>query len=388
MTNVDIIIGANYGDEGKGLATDYFAEKATRKGKQVLVVCSNGGAQRGHTVDLGDGRRHVFHHFGSGTFRNAATYLPKQFIVNPMIYVEEYNELTSMGINPEICISGDCLVTTPFDMILNQIIEDSRGDKRHGSCGVGIWETILRDGKRFGELSQMHDDQLRKYLESVRKDYFTKRLSKEKINFGSPKYKELHDILDNYEDLIEHYIYDFRKMVSTSYIEDAITLSSFEEVIFENAQGLMLDQKFGDYSTPSNTGLQNPMEILSEIYRGVEDLIDKVNIHYISRYYVTRHGADPNFRADVLLSYEDTTNIPNKYQGKLRFGKLDRMALVARINDDVFTNLKPEFEEKTSIDLFITHCDQLDYKMNKSIVGIPVRYKSSGPTSKDVYMPE
>jgi adenylosuccinate synthase len=388
MTNVDIIIGANYGDEGKGLATDYFAEKAARKGKQVLVVCSNGGAQRGHTVDLGDGRRHVFHHFGSGTFRNAATYLPKQFIVNPMIYVEEYNELTSMGVNPEICISGDCLVTTPFDMILNQIIEDSRGDKRHGSCGVGIWETILRDGKRFGELSQMHDDQLRKYLESIRKDYFTKRLSKEKINFGSPKYKELHDILDNYEDLIEHYIYDFHKMVSTSYIEDAITLSSFEEVIFENAQGLLLDQKFGDHSTPSNTGLQNPMEILSDIYRGVEDLIDKVNIHYISRYYVTRHGADPNFIADALLSYEDNTNIPNKYQGKLRFGKLDRMALVARINDDIFINLKPELEEKASIDLFFTHCDQLDYKMNKSIVGIPVRYKSSGPTSKDVYMPE
>ena len=91
MTKVTVIIGANYGDEGKGLTTDFIAHNEIEQGKQTIVVCSNGGAQRGHTVELSDGRRHVFHHFGSGTLAGAETYLPKQFIMNPLIFVKEFS---------------------------------------------------------------------------------------------------------------------------------------------------------------------------------------------------------------------------------------------------------------------------------------------------------
>lgn len=62
MKDIKIVIGANFGDEGKGLMTDYFSQKSNS-----IVVCSNGGAQRGHTVTTPTAIRHVFHHFGSGT---------------------------------------------------------------------------------------------------------------------------------------------------------------------------------------------------------------------------------------------------------------------------------------------------------------------------------
>ena len=68
MKNVKIVIGASFGDEGKGLMTDYFASEAAKRRENCLVICSNGGAQRGHTVTTPDGRRHVFHHFGSGVY--------------------------------------------------------------------------------------------------------------------------------------------------------------------------------------------------------------------------------------------------------------------------------------------------------------------------------
>ena len=93
MSNVKVIIGANYGDEGKGLMTDYFAAEAKRKEEFCLVVMGNGGAQRGHTVSTPEGIRHVFHHFGSGTFSGVRTYFPEYFIVNPMVFKKEFTEL-------------------------------------------------------------------------------------------------------------------------------------------------------------------------------------------------------------------------------------------------------------------------------------------------------
>ena len=85
MTNIRIVIGANFGDEGKGLMTDYYAAQAAEQKKTAIVVLSNGGAQRGHTVVTCGGKRHVFHHFGSGTYAGADTYLPEKYIVNIII---------------------------------------------------------------------------------------------------------------------------------------------------------------------------------------------------------------------------------------------------------------------------------------------------------------
>ena len=74
-----VVIGANFGDEGKGLITDF----ETRRQDAQLVARFNGGAQAGHTVVTDAGQRHVFGHISAGTFAGASTYLASTFIVNP-----------------------------------------------------------------------------------------------------------------------------------------------------------------------------------------------------------------------------------------------------------------------------------------------------------------
>ena len=89
MRRAVIVIGCSYGDEGKGLAAYRTAERMNGRRLNILI---NGGAQRGHTVDLPDGRRHVFHHFGSGALSGADSYADEDFIVNPLLWAREAEE--------------------------------------------------------------------------------------------------------------------------------------------------------------------------------------------------------------------------------------------------------------------------------------------------------
>ena len=177
MQNIKVIIGASYGDEGKGLATDFFGAKAGKKHGTINVL-TNGGPQRGHTVELADGRRHVFKHFGAAAFRGAATFFAQQFLVNPMEFCREYNELCEMDHAPETYMDSRCRFTTPWDMLVNQILQEKRG--LHNSCGFGIWETVLRYDRGCGIptdrfLSMSREDRL-SFLIRLRDSYFVKRI--------------------------------------------------------------------------------------------------------------------------------------------------------------------------------------------------------------------
>jgi adenylosuccinate synthase len=92
-----VVIGANFGDEGKGLLTDYYASKLPMEfGYSRCVVRYNGGAQAGHTVVTPD-KRHIFSHFGSGSLTGAATFLARDFIVNPRFFLNERAALSNYG---------------------------------------------------------------------------------------------------------------------------------------------------------------------------------------------------------------------------------------------------------------------------------------------------
>ena len=130
MANIIAVIGSGHGDEGKGLMTDYFSDQDT------MVIRSNGGAQAGHTVTTPNGNRHVFSHFGSGTFQGAKTFLSSYFVVNPLLLRKERNKfIDDFAIIPEIYIDPNCLITTPYDIILNKERERIRGqDTRKRWC--------------------------------------------------------------------------------------------------------------------------------------------------------------------------------------------------------------------------------------------------------------
>lgn len=355
MTSLKAVIGANYGDEGKGRMVDYFASKADGS---CIVVCTNGGAQRGHTVVTDNGRSHIFHHFGSGTLAGADTYLPATFIVNPMIFMEEYKQLIDCKFM--VYMNPNCLCSTPFDMITNQIIEESRGANKHGSCGVGIWETILRNEATIGEMLVMTDEQLRTYLCGVRDTYFANRMSKKGIDNVPAVWKHIYYS----QGLIEHYINDFKEMKRHIILEDDNVLFNYENVIFENGQGLLLDQNIpnSQWSTPSNTGSKNIRKIVDNIF---DDNYESFEVCYVTRTYITKHGAG-DFPEEIdHLWFEvnrlTETNVWNKNQGEFRYGKLNVDEFKRRVDEDFDKNIRGTYAYKTYA---ITHTDEYPVFMN------------------------
>ncbi len=384
MAEVKVIIGANFGDEGKGLMSDYFAAEAAAQGRRALVVCSNGGAQRGHTVKSPDGERHVFHHFGSGTLAGADTWLPRYYILNPIMFMDEYEQLKRC---PKVYIDKDSPVTTPFDMIVNQIIEQHRGNARHGSCGVGIWETLVRNGATLDEMYRMSDAELKDYLEEDCKAYTYKRLKE----LGVDEIPEVwQDIMDD-PGLIENYIRDFRLMTDLCEVADADIMEMYDRVIFENGQGLLLDRnrkEYGNNTTPSNTGLRNPAEIIREFNNrdkstGDGETINDIEVCYVTRTYLTRHGAgrfdEECDKAEINPDMVDMTNVPNPYQGTIRYGRLDGKQLKKRIREDFDSERFPE-DVRVKLTLAVTHLNEFDSELAGE-----ANYVSKGETREDTY---
>lgn len=363
MKDIKIVIGGNMGDEGKGLMTDYFSQR-----KNGIVVCSNGGAQRGHTVVTPNGIRHVFHHFGSGTFNGASTYLSEDFICNPIIFKQEYDELINLGYRPEVHINENCMITTPWDMMTNQIIEESRGKDKHGSCGLGIFETIKRYKAGVTDVNF-----------SIR-DYHLEKFEKEKISL-SDKWKKLF-----FDDGIFHHFVDDWAFMNVHSVEMKTNdfLNDFDNIVFEAAQGLLLDQNNIDYFphlTPSNTGIKNSQKIIENT-----TWTDEINVEtcYVSRTYLTRHGAGkfPGECDKSLINpfMFDKTNVPNPHQDTLRYGMLDLKELYNRCAKDVGT-----FGNTKSI--AITHGNEyaVDMKFLEDLFDGWDIYYSDGEKREDIY---
>lgn len=336
------VIGANYGDEGKGLITDYLSDAVGAP----VVVRANGGAQAGHTVCLHP-LRHVFHHIGSGTFMGARTFLSRFFVCNPVLFNVEFDKLQSLSVLPRVIVDPHCFVTTPWDMLFNQSLENARGKDRHGSCGVGFNATIercLQSALRtcVADLT-MKASKLVSHCCLVRA-YFLKQLT----SLGL----EPHPLFSD-NDLLETWLADARLFLNRIRLGGQETLKDFNTIVFEGAQGLGLDMdNLADfpYLTRSNTGIKNPLEICEAL--GIKQL----TAVYVTRSYCTRHGAGP-LPHEALPLYctvpQDATNVDHPFQGALRTAPLDVVAVAARIKKD----LKQATTVSVDPLLAITHLD-------------------------------
>lgn len=322
------VVGSSWGDEGKGNLTDHFSTPDT------VVVRFNGGAQAGHTV-VRNGKRHVFHHFGSGTFQGATTFLSKFFINNPILYFQELEVLRSIGFEPVVYADSKGDVTTPWDMMINQIIEESRGDGRHGSCGVGINETIKRSemfSLTFGDL------QFKCLIQDTCRAISTQWVPDRLHALGVEPSNEWLARLES-DDIFEKYIEyccEYRKSVRAARLGRAalnsvLTMQNCSNIVFEGAQGLLLDEDhyFFPHVTHSHTGLKNVIELADNNY------LDALDVVYVTRAYATRHGAGPFPREVADLRYSDLTNVNNSWQGTIRFGHLDADLLAESISQDL-----------------------------------------------------
>ena len=333
MNKCSVVIGSLWGDEGKGHMTSRLC------GKDTLNVRFNGGAQASHTAISKDGKRHAFSHFGSGSFNGARTYLTEDFIVNPIAFCMELSELQKKFVlSPTVFVNPDAIVTTPWDIYINQAIETIRDENRHGSCGLGINETVVRSQILDFKLTVkdlFSHATLQKKFSAIRNEYVPKRLREEynlDVSDLPEEFQEAFKDQTNWE-MFSFFVRDF---LSYTIIRDDSIFSRFNDVVFEGAQGLLLDQnntEFFPHVTTSNTGIQNVLKTLSSVaYQG------NMDIYYMSRCYLTRHGAGP-FPREVLgkpyVRVYDPTNVHNKFQGYIRFGYLDFDLLASAINKDL-----------------------------------------------------
>lgn len=364
MAILQAVIGANYGDEGKGLMTDYLCARALEQSCSCIVVCTNGGAQRGHTVETDEGERFVFHHMGSGSLLNADTYFHSDFILNPIMFRRDHESFIRLRANadryPGFFADPRCRFSTPYDMIANQFFEDLRGSQRHGSVGAGIWETVRRyekgAGISIGELLRLDPGARAEHLRSVRA--YTEARCIKKAGITPASFSAWKDIWAS-ELLIENYLNDVAYMEKLVELKSVRSLAKYDIIIAENAQGVLLTQdryNGSNHTTPSDTGAKQLRRMLDD---GMKEFITETQFHYVSRSYITKHGAG-DFpgeccKEDICPGMSDLTNVPNGYQGCLRYGLQTSEELIGNIITDMadFRNASPH-----SVTLTITHLNE------------------------------
>jgi adenylosuccinate synthase len=210
-------------------------------------------------------------------------------------------------------------------MLINQAVESARGNSRHGSCGVGINETVVRSSdERFriivDDLQRPVD--LIERLLLIRAEYVPARMAA----LGIATYDI--GVFDS-DLLLNNFVEAATDFVGTSELCGAGRLAD-ANVIFEGSQGLLLDEVNGQFPhvTRARTGLTNVCTIANENGLG------RVDVTYVSRSYMTRHGAGP-FEEARDLRFEDPTNAPNPWQGTMRFGHMDLQKLSRGITHDL-----------------------------------------------------
>ena len=374
------VIGKGFGDEGKGLAVDYFCSKVPN----ALVLKHNGGAQAGHTVEP-NGKRFVFHQLSSGSFRHASTFWADSFY--PDLYklgaeAEEFRGVS--GFVPTVFCDIRTKVTLIDDVLINMLLETLRAGARHGSCGMGINECDQRSKAGYGMsvydfLSQDANALMQRMFE-IRNTYGRERIRaaiREEVEAGSlgashgtvdeilkkaamnaAEAREYLECLSS-KTVIENAVEEMQRNAAkyVTIIEDVgKLLREHESIVFESGQGLLLDgenKRFYPHVSASRTGLFHPVRILKEAGLYLDEAV------YVTRTYVTRHGAGPLPYECAALSLgiteSDRTNTSNPWQGNIRYathGSMEEFLL------PVQEDLRCVEGFKAEVSLFLTHLNE------------------------------
>lgn len=292
---IKTVIGLGFGDEGKGLTTDYLCSKSYNP----LVIRFSGGQQAGHTVLL-NGIRHTFANFGSGTLRGAPTYWTSICTFDPIGCMNEYDDLIKKGVKPKLYVDAKCPVTTHFDKKYNKKV-----DAKNGTCGVGVGTTLQREEDHYSLLFE---------------DLSIPWILRTKLEMIA----EYYDNHNSYS--IERFMEVCKEVVackSIGIVHEPF-LGAYETYIYEGSQGLLLDKDIGFFPhvTRSNTGTKNS---------------GKGDVYMVTRAYQTRHGngqmSNEQYEHEIKLDPNEN-NVTNTYQGKFRRSILDLDLLKYAISKD------------------------------------------------------
>jgi adenylosuccinate synthase len=384
------VIGANFGDEGKGQMVDYFA--ATRNYSSVIRY--NGGSQAGHTVVTPSGEEHIFSQIGSGAFHGLPTHLSRFMLVNPVYFMREYDILSAkVDFRPSISIDPTASIITPWDVEANRKAELSN-TIRHGSVGHGINATLTRAVHdryclTYEMLERMSHDQIRFILQDIQRVH------------GFDSWSDSHRAVRE-----DAFISSVEQMLQIVKVRSDNEVCS-NPCIFEGAQGLLLDQNSGFFPhvTPSNTGLANVMSILA----ASPSVAMPVRPVYVTRSYLTRHGRGPMYHKWLGYAQEhsqrpdnidvDLTNVHNDWQETLRYGRLSVAQLEYAVRRDAAQAARFSIADITKPELAMTWCNvehpslegpsaQVAIQDSRWYVGDPIhlKYVSDGRTRESIRM--
>ncbi|MEH2046054.1 adenylosuccinate synthase [Nostoc sp.] len=276
MANV-IVIGAQWGDEGKGKITDLLSRSAD------VVVRYQGGVNAGHTIVV-KGQTFKLHLIPSGIlYPNTDCIIGCGTVIDPQILIAELDQLKELNISTDhLLISETAHVTMPYHRLIDQASEERRGSYKIGTTGRGIGPTYADKSERTGirVLDLMNPDGLREQLEWT-------------INYKNVILEKLYNLppLDAQEVIEEYlgYAERLRPYVIDTSLKISDAIGRRRNILFEGAQGTLLDLDHGTYPYVTSS---NPVAGGACVGTGVgPTMIDRVI--GVSKAYTTRVGEGP-----------------------------------------------------------------------------------------------
>ena len=310
MLPTSIVLGLGFGDEGKGITTDYLC----RQYSNTVVIRFSGGHQAGHTVVDEKGHRHVFSSFGAGTLQGRPTYWSRFCTLSPIAFYNELQALLQARFKPKVYVDALTMITTPFDILYNRNTEKKN---QHGSCGLGFGATIERNESPFKlyALDLKYPSVWQQKLKVIQ-DYYEQRKG----------VTEWHDVLEEqiegFELLVDAILPHIEIVHEKSFFERLKKEEEIGRLVFEGSQGILLDMDHGYFPnvTRANTTSKNATQLIKD-----NDL-SQPEIYYITRAYQTRHGNGFLSNEGLPLNVIDNpleTNQYNPWQGHQRKSILD-----------------------------------------------------------------
>lgn len=276
MANV-VVIGAQWGDEGKGKITDLLSKSAD------VVVRYQGGVNAGHTVVVKD-QTFKLHLIPSGIlYPETECIIGSGTVIDPRVLIEELDQLEALNISTaNLLISETAHITMPYHRLIDQASEDRRGSHRIGTTGRGIGPTYADKSERTGirVIDLMDPESLQKQLHWA-------------ITYKNVILEKLYDLppLDP-EAVIEEYL-GYAERLRPHVIDSSLQIyKAFQErrnILFEGAQGTLLDLDHGTYPYVTSS---NPVAGGACVGSGVgPTMIDRVI--GVAKAYTTRVGEGP-----------------------------------------------------------------------------------------------
>ena len=276
-SKITAIVGAQWGDEGKGKITDFFA------GESDYVVRFHGGNNAGHTVIV-EGNTFKLHLIPSGIiYGGPMSIIGNGVVVDPRVLLEEIEYIESKGIDPKLMVSDRAHVIMPYHIELDGALSNHQGDLAAGSTRRGIApvyaDKMFRNGIRIIDL--LEPDVLMEKLTkgySFAKGIIEKALSK-KIESSI---EEIFDSYCSYGERLKPYITDTSVELYNAYKNN-------KSILFEGAQGISLDVDHGiyPYTTSSNTAAGHISTGTGVSFRDIGRIIGVVKA------YLSRVGESP-----------------------------------------------------------------------------------------------